>query len=103
MENYVAIILIAFGLIIVLLASGIWVPISVGLAGAVLVYFWVGRGIAPIGMIQFNIVNIFTFTPMPMFIFMGTLLLHTGISDRLYNGATSLVGFLPGALLHSNV
>ena len=34
---------------------------------------------------------------------MGQIILHTGLSSRLYDGTTALLGRLPGGLLHANV
>ncbi len=104
MDNFGLITLMTFGLItFLLIAGGFWVAVSMGLVGVMLLYFFVGRGLGPVGMIMFNTANIFTYTPMPLFIFMGTLLLRSGLMDRIYGGATHLVGFLPGGLLHTNI
>jgi tripartite ATP-independent transporter DctM subunit len=34
---------------------------------------------------------------------MGQLLLHSGLSSKLYEGSTALLGKIPGGLLHSNI
>ncbi len=95
---------ITFGLLILFLASGAYISVGVGLVGVVLLFFFVG-GRAPqlIGVTHFNTNNIFTYTAIPLFIFMGEIVLRSGLGDRLYTGATPWVGFLPGGLLHTNI
>ena len=64
----------------------------------------VGRNqVAMIGLLQFNQANSFVFAAVPLFVFMGYLLIHSGLSDRIYKAVTPLVSFIPGGLLHTNV
>jgi tripartite ATP-independent transporter DctM subunit len=89
---------------LILLASGMWISAALGLLGMGLLIFLVGGGrIGMIGLIHFNAINSFLLTCVPMFIFMGEVIMYSGQADRLYKGATSLVGFLPGGLLHTNI
>ena len=104
MESLPVIIVLTFGLVFLFLASGLWISIGLGAVGIILLFFLVGGGReALIGNLQFNIVNTYVFTMMPLFIFMGELVLRSGMSERLYRGATPWVGFLPGGLLHTNI
>ena len=104
MESMGLILGIALVLIFLLLASGMWISVALGTIGVILLVFFVGGGKwSGIGMVQFNTVNVFTFTALPLFIFMGEVILHGKISDRLYKAANSWVGFLPGRLLHTNI
>ena len=104
MESPLIILLIAFAVIIALLASGMWISIALGWAGVIVILLFEGGGLLrALGMMQFNMVNSFIFTALPLFVFMGELILSSGLSVRLYKGATSLVGFLPGGLLHTNI
>lgn len=104
MESIGLILGVTFGLVLFLLASGMWVSIALGATGVFLFLVFLGAGkLSGIGWLQFNIVNNFTFIALPLFIFMGELILQSGISDRFYKAATSWVGFLPGGLLHSNI
>jgi tripartite ATP-independent transporter DctM subunit len=45
----------------------------------------------------------FVLIAIPLFIFMGQLLLHSGLSSRLYEGSTAMLGRFPGGLLHANI
>lgn len=105
MENAGLILLLTFGLIVLLLFSGMWISLALGLAGIIIYYLFIGgmKAVGTLGFLQFNIVNVFTFTMFPIFIFMGEILLSSGMSDKLYRGATPWVGFLPGGLLHTNI
>ncbi|UCG54425.1 MAG: TRAP transporter large permease subunit [Dehalococcoidia bacterium] len=104
MENPWLIISIVFALILLFLASGMWISGALGLVGLILILFFAGGGAERgIGMVLFNTVGNFTFIAVPLFIFMGEIILHSGISERLYQGASSWVDFLPGGLLHTNI
>lgn len=108
MENPWVITLIVFGLMIVLLATGMWISTAMAVTGLVLVFFIVGGTTWQTNMIavlQVRTVALdsWTWAAVPMFVFMGEILFYSGISDRLYGGATPLVGFLPGGLLHTNI
>ncbi len=103
MDNPAFVVAIVFGLIFLIIASGLWIAGAIGLVGVILLYFWVGRGMPMLAYLQFNAVNTFTLTMMPLFIFMGELIFYSKLGDRLYSGATRLVGFLPGGLLHTNI
>jgi len=102
--NPLLFIIMVFGGIILLLASGMWIAVALGVIGVIVLYVFVGGGTpGMIGILAFNSINSFVLTAVPLFIFMGELLLRSGISERLYKGATALVGFLPGGLLHTNI
>jgi C4-dicarboxylate transporter, DctM subunit len=92
----------AFALILIMLFMEIPVAICLGLTGMVVAGIFLGK----LGIIQYTfwqVCNSFILTAIPLFVFMGQLLLHGGVSKRLYDGSASLVGRLPGGLLHSNI
>lgn len=45
----------------------------------------------------------FILLAIPLFVFMGELLLRSGIANRMYEALTHWVGWLPGGLMHSNI
>jgi len=45
----------------------------------------------------------FVLIAIPLFIFMGQLMLHSGMGARLYDGAGALLRRAPGGLLHANI
>jgi tripartite ATP-independent transporter DctM subunit len=91
-------------LLFTLLSARMWIATTLGLVGIVGLTFVVGGGaVSMIGPLQFNSTNLFVYTMIPLFIFMGELFSQGRFGDRLYEGATEWVGFLPGGLLHANV
>jgi tripartite ATP-independent transporter DctM subunit len=45
--------------------------------------------------------NNFTFTAIPLFVFMGAILSSTGIIGSLFRGTEKIIGFLPGSMFSS--
>lgn len=102
MEHPILIGVISFLALIVLLFSGIPVAIGLGVVAILGYYLTLGNtGVA--AMVPFATLNSFVLTAVPLFIFMGEVLLQCGISERLYRGTSRWVGGVPGGLLHSNV
>ena len=50
-----------------------------------------------------NSVNNFTLTAIPLFVFMGEMVLHGGLSQRFYRGMGLLFSRVPGRLLQANI
>ena len=91
-------------LVLIMLASRMWISTALGFTGIIGLYFVTGsNSISMIGELLFNTTNHFTYTMMPLFVFMGELIKHSGMSSRLYNGASQWVRSIPGGLLHSNI
>jgi tripartite ATP-independent transporter DctM subunit len=91
-------------LLIALLASGIWVAVSlsiVGLAG--LVFF----SNAPSGLIIATTFwghsHSWALTALPLFILMGEILLRSRMSDDMFTGLVPWLSRAPGRLLHVNI
>jgi tripartite ATP-independent transporter DctM subunit len=99
--------LLALGLLVLLLvvlASGVWIGLGLLVVGAV------GIGIAspaPVGQVAATTIwgdsTEWTLTALPMFIWMGEILFRTRISEGLFNGLAPWLGAVPGRLLHVNV
>ena len=89
------------GLLIVLM-SGIWIAIGLGLLGVVVCYA-LQTGIQLTSYIPWETANSFIMTAIPLFIFMGEILLHSGASEMIYSGASKWLAWAPGGLLHSNI
>ena len=92
-----------FALTFLLIITGL--PVAFCLAGAayVFVYF---AGIAPDVVIAHRIINgmdSFPLLAIPFFIFAGSLMNTAGITNKLFDFAKALVGWLPGGLGHVNV
>lgn len=93
---------VSFGLIFLLLLSGLRVAAALGIAGIITAYIFIGR-MALLEYISWSVGTNFVLIAIPLFIFMGHLLLHSGLSSKLYEGSAALLGRVPGGLLHANI
>jgi C4-dicarboxylate transporter, DctM subunit len=75
------------------------------LAVAFIGYYFLLGGPLPgtIALTSFNLTYNFVITAIPLYIFMGEIILRTGFSGRLYGGLSRWLQLLPGGLLHSNI
>ncbi|MFC1929438.1 TRAP transporter large permease [Chloroflexota bacterium] len=98
MEQVTGIILIA--LLLVLIGSGVNIPISLCMIGLVGVMFIAGpsQGVAMLGIVPFRQVAVFNFAALPLFILMGEFAFHAGITRDLFETASKWVGRLPGGM-----
>ncbi len=92
------------GLLITLLAAGVWVAVALtvtGLAG--LVFF----SNAPSGLVLASVfwghAHSWPLTALPLFILMGEILLRSRMSDDMFKGLAPWLNRAPGRLLHVNV
>jgi C4-dicarboxylate transporter, DctM subunit len=82
----------------VLFAIGVPIAIALGLSSALVAVF---GGLAPLQLVpqqMFNAINSFPLMAIPFFILAGYLMQTGGISHRLVNFASSLVGHITGGL-----
>jgi len=88
---------------LLLMSSGI--PVAIAMAGSVLVYIlWAGN--LPAFVVIHRMVSgidSFPLLAVPFFILAGNLMNNAGITNRIYNYALALVGWLKGGLGHVNV
>src|SRR3954463_1516033 len=86
-----------------LMAGGL--PVAIAMAGASLIYlFWTGSS-PPFVVIHRMVSGIdsFPLLAVPFFILAGNLMNNAGITNRIYNFALALVGWMRGGLGHVNV
>jgi TRAP-type C4-dicarboxylate transport system permease large subunit len=90
-------------LFLLLMAGG--VPVAIAMAGASLVYIMVTGNLPPFAVVHRMIggIDSFPLLAVPFFILAGNLMNNAGITNRIYNFALSLVGWLKGGLGHVNV
>jgi len=91
-----------FGSLFVLLFSGAWIGVAIGITGLIIMHFY-GPGIGILGGIVWEAINIYSLLALPGFIFMGQIIMESGLSSRIYEAVSPLTARLPGKLLHSNV
>jgi TRAP-type C4-dicarboxylate transport system permease large subunit len=86
-----------------LMASGL--PVAIAMAGASLIYVMVTGNIPDYVVIHRMVggLDSFPLLAVPFFILAGNLMNSAGITNRIYNFALALVGWLRGGLGHVNV
>ena len=90
--------------LIVLMLLGQHIAFALLLSAFLGYYFLLGGPLpGTIGVTAFNLTYSFVLTAIPLFIFMGEIILRTGYSMKLYRGLAGWFQFLPGGLLHSNI
>ncbi|HET8801560.1 MAG TPA: TRAP transporter large permease [Marinobacter sp.] len=95
--------LILFGTLALLLVIGM--PVALSLAAASLMFLLLESSIPPVVVAHrmINGVDSFPLLAVPFFILAGNLMNHGGITDRIFNFAKALVGWMHGGLGHVNV
>lgn len=88
---------------VLLMVTGAVLGGALGLTGLVLLHFEAGNATSLAVQAVWNSFSDFTLSAVPLFIFLGDILLASGISGRIYNAMTPLFHRLPGKLLHTNI
>jgi TRAP-type C4-dicarboxylate transport system permease large subunit len=81
------------------------VPVAIAMAGSALIYILLSGDLPPFVVVHRMISGIdsFPLLAVPFFIMAGNLMNNAGITNRIYNFALSLVGWLKGGLGHVNI
>lgn len=91
-------------LILALIAGGAWIGVALGFTGLVGMTLFSGtQSWQTLGDILWNSTNSFVLTAVPLFVFMGELILRSGLSRRFYSGIGAWLRGLPGGLVHTNI
>ena len=90
-------------LFLLLMSSGI--PVAIAMAGSALLYVLWSGDLPPFVVVHRMVSGIdsFPLLAVPFFILAGNLMNNAGITNRIYNYALALVGWLKGGLGHVNV
>jgi TRAP-type C4-dicarboxylate transport system permease large subunit len=90
-------------LFLVLMSGGL--PVAIAMAGSALIYIWATGNLPAFVVIHRMVSGIdsFPLLAVPFFILAGNLMNNAGITNRIYNYALALVGWLKGGLGHVNV
>src|SRR6476661_2681549 len=88
---------------LLLMSSGL--PVAIAMAGSSLLYVWWAGNLPPFVVIHRMVSGIdsFPLLAVPFFILAGNLMNNAGITNRIYNYALALVGWMKGGLGHVNV
>ncbi|MEO6270585.1 MAG: TRAP transporter large permease subunit [Lautropia sp.] len=92
-----------FGLMLVLLFAGVWIAISLAAAGVLGLMLVKPALIGGLESVVWNTIDSFVLTAVPLFLFMGTVILHSGISARFYRGLALWLNRVPGGLAQTNI
>ena len=94
----------SFSILLGLLALSIPVAAVLGILGVILTETY---GFLPltraIGEISWNVSTEFVLVAVPLYVFMGEVLLRAGIAERMYAAMRLWLARLPGGLMHSNI
>jgi tripartite ATP-independent transporter DctM subunit len=95
---------IVLGTLFFLLASGVWIGITLLVVGFVALFFFTP---APAGSLLASTVWdsswSWALTALPLFIWMGEILFRSRLSEDMFRGLAPWLGWLPGRLLHVNI
>lgn len=92
-------------LLFTLMAIGMPVSFAMLLAGVLGVAYMISEG-AAIHMLSTNVwgqLSSYSLSVIPLFVLMGQLAFHSGITERLYGAAYKWVGRLPGGLAGTTI
>lgn len=96
--------IILLGFMIVVLAGGVWIAVTLGLVGFVAMVLTTS---VPIGQVLATTVwsasASWTLAALPLFIWMGEILFRTKLSEEMFRGLSPWLQWLPGRLIHVNV
>lgn len=94
-------------LVILFLGMGVWVFSGLLLVATTGLLLFIDMPLDRIGSIAAPLIirssTSWELSAIPMFIWMGEIILRTDVSDRLFRGLAPLTYHLPGRLLHTNV
>jgi tripartite ATP-independent transporter DctM subunit len=92
------------GVLLLLLAAGFWVGLTLGAIGLVGLFLLGGESAASLtGTALWSSTNSWPLTAMPLFLFMGEILFRTRLADDMFKGLTPWMDRIPGRLLHVNI
>jgi tripartite ATP-independent transporter DctM subunit len=94
---------IILGGLAVIAITGLPIGIGLALTGLAILRFAAGGGEQLAITSVWNVFTDFTFSAVPIFIFMGEVLLVSGVSTRMYNALSPFFQRVPGRLLHTNI
>lgn len=90
--------------LVVVLGSGIWIAVGLGLVGLVAMTLVTN---VPIGQVLATTVwsatASWTLAALPLFIWMGEILFRTRLSEQMFQGLSPWLQWLPGRLIHTNI
>ena len=97
-------VIIIVGILLAIMATGTWIGFALfGTSVIALMFLGQGNMQHVLESTLFNSINSYTLVAMPLFIFMGEILILSGCSNSLFNGVKKILGPFPGGMLHTNI
>ena len=85
-----------------LLFLGVWIGVALGITGIIIMHIW-GGGIPLLGGVIWSSLNIYGLTAVPAFIFVGEVILRSGLSALAFESISPLAARIPGKLFQVNI
>lgn len=79
------------------------VPIYIALGFPTMIYFLLEGNLFVVAQTMIRTLDTFSLIAVPLFIFVGSLLNHSGIADKIFDFANSLLGPIAGGLAYVNI
>lgn len=96
--------LIGFLLLLGLMFIGLHIASSIFLVAAFGAWFFFGDAMfRPFGTMMWGTLNNFLLVAIPLYVFMGEVLVRGGVTERMYVALADWLNPLPGGLLHTNI
>lgn len=96
--------IVLLGFLVVILASGVWIAVGLGLVGLLAMVLVTD---VPIGQVMATSIwsasASWTLAALPLFIWMGEILFRTRLSAQMFQGLSPWLQWLPGRLVHTNI
>ncbi len=91
------------GVMVFCASTGVALGAALGLTGLVLLHVYSNGATSLAVDAIWGVFNSFTLSAVPLFILLGEILLHSGVSNRAYSAFAPLFRRVPGGLLHTNI
>lgn len=98
------VLLTVLALLFGLLGSGVWIALSLLATAGISLNIFTSMPVEKIwSQALWNSLNNWALAALPMFIFLGEMILRTRMSSLLFEGLKPWVQYIPGRLLHTNI
>ena len=96
--------IVLFGTVFLLLASGVWVAVSLLISGVIGLAFFTSTSAGHmVASTMWDSSWNWALTALPLFVWMGEILSRTRLSEELFKGLAPWLTWLPGRLIHINI
>jgi C4-dicarboxylate transporter DctM subunit len=85
-----------------LLFMGTWIGVALGVTGIIIMEIW-GAGISLLASSMWGSLNLYGLTAVPGFLFVGEVILRSGLSALAFDAISPISSRIPGKLLQVNI